>query len=245
MTEGSTTNGAASSSLLGRTVAVSGASKGIGLGIAQLLTTHGAHVIGGARDVSGLEVPGAEFLTLDVTDEASVERFAARCVGAGVDALVNNAGVGVFKPVEAITPEDYRRVMDTNVLGTLLLTRALLPHFQARHAAGQSSAVVNITSDVSARTFAGGALYTASKYAQRAITQALAYEGHAYGLRVTEIRPGMVDTFFADSQPGEAHKAAWLKPEDVAGAVLYALSAPAHVRVDEVLLHPVVQDMAF
>ncbi len=225
----------------GRSVAVTGASKGIGLALVQQLAAQGATVIGGARDVSGVQVPGATFLPLDVTDEASVVAFARAAQEAGADALVNNAGVGVFKPVQDITAADYRRVMDTNVLGTLLMTRALLPHFMAL-GRGQ---VVNITSDVSARTFPSGALYTASKYAQRAMTQALAYEGHSFGLRVTEIRPGMVDTFFGDSEQGADYKAAWLKPEDVAQAVLYALSAPAHVRVDEVLLHPVVQDVAF
>lgn len=228
-------------SLQNRVIAVTGASKGVGLRLTELLSAHGARVLGGAREVAGLAVPGAEFYPLDVSDEQSVEAFAALCRAAGVDALVNNAGVGLFKPVQDITLEDYRRVMETNVLGTLLMTRALLPHFQALGA----SQVVNITSDVSARTFAGGALYTASKYAQRAITQALAYEGHSYGLRVTEIRSGMVDTFFAGSVPGEAHKAAWLRPQDVANAVLYALTAPVHVRIDEVLLHPVVQEVAF
>lgn len=230
-----------SSLLLGRTVAVTGASKGIGLGLVQALTAQGATVLGGARDVGGLHVPGATFWPLDVTDEESVAAFARAAAGAGATALINNAGIGVFKPVEDITAADFRRVMDTNVLGTLLTTRALLPHFRALGAAQ----VINITSDVSARTFATGALYTASKYAQRAVTQALAYEGQSYGLRVTEIRPGMVDTFFADSAQGADYKAAWLKPEDVAQAVLYALTAPPHVRIDEILLHPVVQEVAF
>ncbi|MFC4636917.1 SDR family oxidoreductase [Deinococcus hohokamensis] len=232
-------------SLRRRVVAVTGASKGIGLALAQRLAAQGAHVIGGARNVDGLSVDGAEFLSLDVTDEPSVAAFAARCVDAGVDALVNNAGVGSFLPVQDITPEEYRRVMDTNVLGTILPTRALIGHFQARHAQGQGSQVVNVTSDVSARTFAGGALYTGSKFAQRAVTHALAHEGHAYGLRVTEIRPGMVDTFFGGTAQGEAFKAQWLRPDDVADAVLYALTVPAHLRVDEILLHPVVQEVSY
>ncbi|MFB9995228.1 SDR family oxidoreductase [Deinococcus oregonensis] len=171
-------------------------------------------------------MPGATFLPLDVTDEGSANAFAEVANAAGVDALVNNAGAGSFLPVQDITPAEYHRVMDTNVLGTLLVTRALIGQFQARHAEGLTSSLVKITSDVSGRTFAGGALYTASKYAQRAVPQALAYEGHSYGLRVTEIRPGMVDTSFASSQQGEAHKAAWLCPEDIAQATLYALSAP-------------------
>ncbi|GAA5532722.1 SDR family oxidoreductase [Deinococcus aluminii] len=231
--------------LAGRVVAVTGASKGIGWAVVEALTARGAQVVAGARDVSGLSRTGAAFYPLDVTDEASVGAFAEAAVQAGVDALVNNAGVGSFQPVEEITLEEYRRVMDTNVLGTLLVTRALIPHFRERHARGEGSQVVNVTSDVSARTFATGALYTASKYAQRAVTQALAAEGQGYGLRVTEIRPGMVDTFFAGSVQGEAHKAAWLRPADVADAVVYALTAPTHARVDEVLLHPVVQEVAF
>ncbi|MVN86618.1 SDR family NAD(P)-dependent oxidoreductase [Deinococcus sp. HMF7620] len=232
-------------SLQGRVVAVTGASKGIGLALVRALAAQGAAVLGGARDVSGLQETGVTFQALDVSDPASVAAFASACREAGVDALVNNAGVGTFKPVQDITPEDYRRVMDTNVLGTILTTGALVAHFQARYGAGQGSQVVNVTSDVSGRTFAGGALYTASKFAQRAVTHALAYEGQAYGLRVTEIRPGMVDTYFGDTQQGEAHKAAWLRPEDVADAVVYALTAPAHVRIDEVLLHPTVQEVAY
>ncbi|WP_221088300.1 SDR family oxidoreductase [Deinococcus aquaedulcis] len=231
--------------LTGRVVAVTGASKGIGRAVVQALTLQGARVLGGARDVMGLTEPGAEFLPLDVTDPASVQAFAARARELGVGALVNNAGVGSFVPVQDITPEEYRRVMDTNVLGTILTTGALIEHFRARHAQGLGSQVVNVTSDVSGRTFANGALYTASKFAQRAVTHALAYEGQGYSLRVTELRPGMVDTYFGDTQQGEAHKAAWLRPEDVAQAVVYALSAPAHLRVDEVLLHPTVQEVAY
>lgn len=231
--------------LSGRTIAVTGASKGIGLGIVDALIAQGASMIGGARDISHVERDWAVFLPLDVTDEKSVQAFAEAASEAGVDTLVNNAGIGSFMPVQNITPAEYHRVMDTNVLGLILMTQALIPHFQLRHAEGKVSRVVNITSDVSARTFANGALYTASKYAQRAVTHALAHEGQAYDLRVTEVRPGMVDTFFNDSQQGEAHKAAWLKPADVAQAVVYAVSTPDHVRVDEVLLHPVVQDVAY
>lgn len=231
--------------LAGRVVAVTGASKGIGWALAEALTARGARVIGGARDVDGLSLDGAGFHALDVTDEASVTAFAQQAIEAGVDALVNNAGVGSFRPVEDITVDEYRRVMDTNVLGTFLVTRALIGHFRERHARGGGSQVVNVTSDVSARTFGNGALYTASKYAQRAITQALAFEGQGYGLRVTEVRPGMVDTFFGDTVQGADHKAAYLRPADVADAVLYALTAPPHARIDEVLLHPVSQEVVF
>ncbi|MBB6096841.1 NADP-dependent 3-hydroxy acid dehydrogenase YdfG [Deinobacterium chartae] len=226
------------------TVAVTGASRGIGQAVVRALLERGARVVAGARDVSALEAlphPNLTAVSLDVTDPAAARAFGARAAELGASALINNAGVGVFKPTEEITLEDYRRVMDTNVLGTLLVTQALLPHFQAR----RDASVINVTSDVSDRTFAGGALYTASKFAQRALTRALAYEGQAYGLRVTEIRPGMVDTYFADTQQGEAHKHGWLRAEDIAQAVVYVLSQPPHLRVDELLLHPVQQEVTF
>ena len=231
--------------LAGRVVAVTGASRGIGLAIAQVLHAAGAQVLAGARQMPEPGLPGIGFALLDVTDEASVQAFARRAIEAGADSLVNNAGVGVFGPLETATVEDYRRVFDTNVLGTLLATRHFLPAFRERHARGLSSHLVNVTSDVSTRTFAHGAIYAASKHAQRALTQTAAHEGQHFGLRVTEIRPGMTDTHFNASTPGTPERAGHLRAHDVAQAVLYALAAPAHVRVDEVVVHPTVQPVVF
>lgn len=231
--------------LAGRTVAVTGASRGIGLAIVELLAGKGAYIIGGARSVGDLHVEGAKFLALDVTDEASVVEFAHAAMAAGADALINNAGIGCFAPIEDTSVADYRRVMDTNVLGLLLASKCFVPHFRRRHLAGMGSQVINITSDVSTRTFSHGGLYTASKFAQRALTQALAHEGADFGLRVTEIRPGMTDTYFNDATPGASERALHLKPLDIAQAVLYALSAPPHVRIDELVVHPTAQDIVF
>jgi NADP-dependent 3-hydroxy acid dehydrogenase YdfG len=231
--------------LAGRVVAVTGASRGIGLAIAQVLHAAGAQVVAGARQMPEPALPGIGLALLDVIDEASVQAFARRAIEAGADSLVNNAGVGVFGPLETATVEDYRRVFDTNVLGTLLATRHFLPAFRARHARGLSSHLVNVTSDVSTRTFAHGAIYAASKHAQRALTQTAAHEGQHFGLRVTEIRPGMTDTHFNASTPGTPERAGHLRAHDVAQAVLYALAAPAHVRVDEVVVHPTVQPVVF
>ncbi|MDH5275088.1 MAG: SDR family NAD(P)-dependent oxidoreductase [Gammaproteobacteria bacterium] len=233
------------SPLKGRVVAVTGASRGIGLGIVELLAANGAHVIGGARSIGDLHVEGATFVPLDVSLEASTLEFANTAIAAGADTLINNAGVGSRSSLDDISVEEYRRVMDTNVLGYLLTGKFFLPHFRRRHAAGLRSQVVNITSDVSNRTFAGGALYTASKFAQRALTQALAYSGEHFGLRVTEVRPGLTDTYFNGQTPGAPERAHDLRPADVAQAVLYAVSAPPHVRVDEVLVHPTSQDVVF
>jgi NAD(P)-dependent dehydrogenase (short-subunit alcohol dehydrogenase family) len=232
-------------SLTGRTIAVTGASRGIGLAIVELLAKCGATTLGGARSAPHPAIEGASFMELDVGSEASVIAFADAAAALGIDALVNNAGVGSFALLENATVEDYRRIMDTNVLGMFLASKWLIPHFRRRHAAGLTSQIVNITSDVSDRTFAAGGLYTASKHAQRALSRTLAIEGKDYGLRVTEIRPGMTDTHFNDRTPGTHQGAVQLSPRDVAQAVAYALSAPPHVRVDEIVLHPTIQDIAF
>ncbi len=231
--------------LAGRVVAVTGASRGIGHGVAELLHACGARVIAGARAAPEFGVQGIRGIVLDVTSESSVEAFARLAVQEGVDSLVNNAGIGVFGPLEDAGVDDYRRVFDTNVLGTLLATKHFLPEVARRHARGLPSHLVNVTSDVSARTFAGGAIYAASKHAQRALTQVAAREGAGRGLKVTEIRAGMTDTHFNGRTPGHPERALHLRPADVARAVLHALTAPLHVRVDEIVLHPAVQPVDY
>lgn len=231
--------------LVGRVIALTGASRGIGHALAELLYGAGAKVIAGARSPLLFAHEAILSVALDVCDESSVQAFAQLAIEAGVDSLVNNAGIGTFGAIESATVEDYRQVFDTNVLGTLLCTKHFIPAFKRRHERGLPSGLVNITSDVSARTFAGGAIYTASKHAQRALTQTAAREGEHYGLRVTEIRSGMTDTHFNGHTPGRPERAGHLRAHDVAGAVLYALSAPPHVRVDEIVLHPTVQPVVF
>ncbi len=231
--------------LAGRVIAITGASRGIGRAIAELLHESGAQVLAGARRRP--EFPGTTItaIVLDVAGESSVQAFAEQAVAAGVDTLVNNAGIGVFGPLEQATVEDYRRIFDTNVLGTLLATKWFIPAFQRRHERGLPSHLVNVTSDVSARTFPGGAIYAASKHAQRALTQTAAREGERYGLRVTEVRPGMTDTHFNDRTPGSPERAQHLQPQDVARAVLHALAAPPHMRIDEIVVHPAVQSVEY
>lgn len=224
--------------LTGRTIVVTGASRGIGRATAALLAEAGAAVVAGARDETQLAQLAADHErlfahALDVSDPASVDAFAAFARSCGdVDAVVANAGVGAFGPLERTPVETWDQVFDVNVRGTFLTVRALLPDVRARH--GQ---IVAVTSDVSARTFAGGGLYTASKHAQRAMLRALQMEVADDGVRVTEIRPGVVATHFADGQPRPADDDA-LAPEDVADTILYALTRPTRMRLDEIHFHP-------
>ncbi len=226
----------------GRLAIVTGASRGIGRATVRSLAELGARVVAGARTTDELAELAAEHahvdaLPLDVADPGSVHAFADavhRDHGL-VDVLVANAGIGVFGPIETTTQEDWDRVFDVNVRGTFLVVQAFLADLRAR-----KGHAVLVTSDVSARTFAGGALYTASKHAQRAFGRALQMEVEADGVRVTEIRPGVVATAFADGTERPAEYGA-LESADVAEAIAFAVTRPARVRLDELLVHPMGQ----
>ncbi len=226
----------------GRLAVVTGASRGIGRATVRSLAALGARVIAGARAEGELAALAAEHanvhaLPLDVADAASVRAFADavhRDHGA-IDLLVANAGIGVFAKVEATTLEDWDRVFGVNVRGTFLVVQAFLADLRARR-----GHAVLVTSDVSARTFAGGALYTASKHAQRAFARALQMEVEADGVRVTEVRPGVVATAFGDGTERPAEYGA-LESADVAEAIAFAVTRPARVRVDELHFHPMGQ----
>jgi NADP-dependent 3-hydroxy acid dehydrogenase YdfG len=226
----------------GRLAVVTGASRGIGRATARTLARLGATVVAGARSEADLaalaaEHPNLDALPLDVADPASVRAFATAVHEAhgAIDVLVANAGVGAFGPIEATTLEDWDRVFDVNVRGTFLIVQAFLADLRARR-----GHVVVVSSDVSARTFAGGALYTASKHAQRAFARALQMETAADGVRVTEIRPGVVATAFAEGTERPADEGA-LESADVADAIAFALTRPTRLRVDELQLHPMGQ----
>ena len=224
---------------------VTGASRGIGRATALNLAYAGAKVYAGARALDELEAlegdhDNIQALKLDVADPTSVTAFAQAVLDRhAVDILVNNAGVGVFKPVEDITLTEWDRIYNVNVRGTFLVTQAFLASIRAR-----GGHIINVTSDVSSRTFVGGSLYTSSKFAQRAFTRALQMEVEGDGVRVSEVRPGVVATHFGDTQPQAVDEKA-LSPQDVADAVLYALTRPARMRLDEILFHPMGQKTEF
>ena len=155
-----------------------------------------------------------------------------------IDTIINNAGLGIFKPVEELTTGEWSTVMETNVQGTFLLTKHALPHMKA----ARSGQIVGIASDVSRRTFANGSLYCASKFAQDAFLRAVRKEVRPFGVKVSVIYPGLVDTFFHGKPEGADHQAQYLSPADLAAAVSYVVNAPAHVVVDELMIHPISQD---
>ncbi|WBO84100.1 SDR family oxidoreductase [Hymenobacter yonginensis] len=224
---------------------VSGASRGIGKAIALLLAMQGAKVVCVARSAEELEEVAHKTQGLavpadvsDADDAQHVVDQALRHFGR-LDILVCNAGVGSFGLLEHFDAAEWDRIFDVNVKGTFLLCKAAVPHFKSRH----RGHIVGITSDVARRTFENGTAYGASKFAQDAVLASLRKEVRSHGIKVSTIFPGLVDTYFNDSVPGgpDAEKT-HLKPSDVAQAVRYVLEAPAHVVIDELMIHPLTQE---
>jgi NADP-dependent 3-hydroxy acid dehydrogenase YdfG len=229
-----------------KSAVVTGASSGIGAATARALAGAGFRLILGARRMDRLrEVAdpiGAIALPLDVTNEASVAAFAAG-LPSEIHLLVNNAGgAHGLDRIETARDEDWRWMWETNVLGTLRLTRALLP---ALKASGDGH-VVNVGSIAGFETYAGGAGYTGAKHAVRAFTRTLRLELLGEPVRVTEIAPGLVETEFSLVRfAGDAERAKSvyrglvpLTPEDVADCVVWAATRPSHVNIDEIVVRP-------
>lgn len=228
---------------------ISGASRGIGRAIATRLARENHFVLLLARnseEINELELEidsaGGKALSfaVDVSNEKQVNEVVDQAIRdfGRIDNVINNAGIGIFKEVENLTEDEWTRVMDVNVKGSFLLTKAVLPHMKS---AG-SGHIIGIASDVSKRTFAEGSLYCASKYAQHAFFEALRREVRSKGIKVSVIYPGLVDTFFHEGDPGQPHRAQYLQPHDIADAVSYVLNAPRHVIIDELMLHPMTQE---
>lgn len=239
----------------GRPVAVvTGASSGIGAATARRLTAEGFHVIAAARRTDRLRELAAEIgctpVALDVTDGDSVAGLGklAGELGERLRVLVNNAG-GAFglDPVEIGDVEQWRAMYDVNVLGTLRVTKALVP---ALVASGRGH-VVNITSIAAHQVYEGGAGYAASKHAQHALNDTLRLELNGRPVRVTEIAPGMVRTdefslirFGGDAARADAVYEGVAEPlvaEDIADCVAFAVTRPRHVDVDLLVVRPVAQ----
>ena len=231
--------------LTNQVVIISGASRGIGKAIALLLALQGATVVAVSRSEQELsdlthKTRGLSIVA-DIADEDDARHVVAETLRhyGRLDILICNAGVGSFAELEQFTGEEWDRIFDTNVKGTFLLCKAAVPHFKAQ----KRGHIVGITSDVARRTFAHGTAYGASKFAQDAVLASLRKEVRPHGIKVSTIYPGLVDTYFNDTTPGsiEAEKT-HLRPADVAQAVRYVLEAPAHVVIDELMLHPLTQE---
>lgn len=232
-----------------KTAIITGASRGIGREVAIKLAREGVAVALFARSLTELQALDAEIKiqggkaihwALDISEEHNVQRAVHHVLQefGHIDILINNAGIGTFKPIEETSMGDWDSVMNTNVKGTFLLTKAVLPSMREK----RSGLIISVASDVSRRTFANGALYCASKFAQDAFLSAIRKEVRKDNIRVSTIMPGLVDTFFHGSPVGNPEKTNWLKSTDIANAISYIVHSPDHVVIDELMLHPSHQD---
>jgi NADP-dependent 3-hydroxy acid dehydrogenase YdfG len=233
-----------------KVVLVTGASSGIGEATALALSEAGANVAAGARRAGRLadlakRAPGEVLaLDLDVTDEQSCRAAVAATVGrfGGLDVLVNNAGLMLSGPIPGADTTEWAQMVQTNLLGTMYTTHAALPHLLQR-----KGTIVQISSTSGRVASPGGGAYAATKFGVNAFSEALRKEVTAQGVRVVVIEPGMVATELASHITDPTMQAAArdmmnsirpLQPEDIASAVLYAISQPEHVAVNEILLRP-------
>jgi NADP-dependent 3-hydroxy acid dehydrogenase YdfG len=231
-----------------RVAVVTGGSSGIGAAAAVRLANNGFDVVVGARRMDRLEQVagpiGARALALDVTDSASVESFAAevpRC-----DVLVNNAGGAKgLAPIAEADEEHWRWMYESNVLGVMRVTRALLPKLVA----SGDGHVVTVGSIAGIEVYDNGAGYTAAKHAAHAVNDTLRLELQGKPVRVTLIAPGLVETEFSlvrfdgDAEAAKRPYAGMtpLTADDVADAIAWAVTRPSHVNVDSIVIKPVAQ----
>src|SRR3954447_17546036 len=235
-------------SLRGKTAVVTGASSGMGAATVRALTAEGVTVAAGARRVDRLAELGDAVvaLRLDVTDPASCEAFvtsAAEALGGG-DILVNSAGLALGRePFTESTEEDEHTVLETNVAGLIRITRLCLPHIR------DDGHIVNIGSVAGRQAYPNGAVYVASKFAVRGFTYALREDLLGRPIRLTTVDPGLVESNFSRVRfRGDEEKAKApyegvdpLRPEDIAECILFALTRPPHVNVDEVVVKALAQ----
>jgi NADP-dependent 3-hydroxy acid dehydrogenase YdfG len=234
--------------LAGKTAIVTGASSGIGASTARALAAAGVRVAGGARRVERLETEVA--LELDVTDRESCERFIDEAVArlGGVDILVNNAGLALGRDwVWESREEDERQVIETNVLALMRITRLCLPHIR------DWGHIVNLGSVAGIWAYPKGSSYVASKFAVHGYTRALRDDLHGRPIRITNVAPGLVGgTEFSNVRfRGDDEQAAGvyrdvalggaLGPDDVADCIMFALTRPPNVNVDEIVLMALAQ----
>jgi 3-hydroxy acid dehydrogenase/malonic semialdehyde reductase len=228
-------------SLEGKTAVITGASSGMGAAIAHSFAAEGVRVVGGARRVERIPV-AAHPLPLDVTDPDSCGAFVEAAVahlGGGVDLLINAAGLALGRDnVAEATEEDEATVIDTNVRGLMRMTRLLLPSIR------DGGHIVNMGSIAGRQPYPNASSYIASKYAVRGYTYALREDLLGRPIRVTTVDAGLVDTEFSVVRfRGNKEAAADvyrgvtpLTAEDIADCVLFAVTRPLHVNVDEIVV---------
>jgi NADP-dependent 3-hydroxy acid dehydrogenase YdfG len=246
-----------SGSLEGKVALVTGASSGIGEATALALAAEGARVAAAARRgdrlavlVKRIEERGGQAIPLmvDVADEAQVRAMVHRTrdTWGRVDILVNDAGVARLGPIDGAKTEEWREMVNINLLGLMYATHAVLPLMKAQG----SGHIVNISSVAGRKVQGGDAVYAATKWGVGAFSEALRQEVSPHHIRVTVIEPGVVatemrehitDQAATDPTAARIRSIPPLASEDIAAAIVYAVTQPAQVDVNELLIQPVME----
>lgn len=244
--------------LNGKVALITGASSGIGEATALALAAEGAHVAVAARRAERLEALVKRIVDNDgqampiianVADEKQVHEMvlAANARWGHLDILVNDAGLMLLGPIDGADTEDWRRMVDVNLLGLMYATHAVLPIMKKQ---GEGH-IVNISSVAGRTVGAGRGVYNATKWAVGAFSEALRQEVHMHHIRVTVIEPGAVETELTEHITNPTakeetqrwyHSMQQLHSEDIAAAILYAVTQPPYVNVNEMLIRPTDQE---
>lgn len=236
-----------------RVAIVTGASRGIGRAIAVMLGCHGVKVAAAARTEGDLlavceevKAVGGEAMAIrtDMTLERDVKRLVRVTVErfGRLDIVINNAGTGVFVPLEETTTEDWDRTMAVNVRGPFMLCREAIPHLKQ---SGNGAWIINICSVVGVKGYVNQSAYTASKHALLGMTKVLAQEVKQHGIRVHAVCPGGVDTgLVADARP-DLDRSVLMQPDEIAEIVLFLLTRTGNAVVDQVNVRRATSDPWF
>lgn len=230
--------------LTGKTALITGGSKGIGYGIAEVLIKAGMDVTITARSASDVERAAAKLnelgggkalgLVCDVRDLATQQSVVDKTVTTfgSLDALIANAGVGHFAPIDELSPEQWAEVIDINLTGVFNSVKASLDALKR-----SKGFIITIASLAGTNFFAQGAAYNASKFGLVGFTQAIMLDLRQYGIKVSTIMPGSVATYFNNHEPSEADS--WkIQPEDIGEMVHYLLSTPARTLPSKIEVRP-------
>lgn len=239
-----------------KVVVITGASSGLGAETARHLTKAGARVVLGARRLERLEALAAELglpsdaaFKVDVSDRAQVKALVDHAVKlhGRIDVMINNAGLMPLAPLEMLRFDEWNQCIDVNIKGVLWGIAAALPYFKEQ----QSGQFINVSSVAGHTISAGGAIYSATKYAVRVISEALRKEVKPYNIRTTVLSPGAVDTELPASvgAPGvnkaiaDYYQHNAIPADSFARCVLFAMSQPEDVDINEILFRPTRQEL--
>jgi NADP-dependent 3-hydroxy acid dehydrogenase YdfG len=246
-----------SGNIEGAVVIITGASSGLGESTARHLAKRGATIVLGARRedrlnsiVKDIQADGGEALAVavDVTKRAEVEGLVEQAINTygKINVLVNNAGIMPIAPLALLKVDEWERTIDINIKGVLYGIAAVLPHFQK----ARSGHFINLSSVAGIKVFApGGSVYSATKFAVRALSEGLRVETRKDNIRVTVLSPGFVDSELKEGSSDETSSrnlkefyTIAIPADSIARAIAYAIEQPADVEIDEIVVRPTVQD---